>query len=396
MRLSALPRTLGRLLPATLAICALSIAPVQAQQALPESMVPSPPSLAASSWLLMDANSGEVLVEHEADQSLPPASLTKMMTAYIVEREIDEDRISPDDQVSISEKAWRTGGSRMFIKEGTQVSVDDLLKGVVIQSGNDASVALAEHIAGSESAFADLMNQQAQRLGMSNSHFINATGLPHENHYASAKDLAILAKHIIKDYPDHYDTYSEKYFTYNGIRQPNRNRLLWRDPAVDGLKTGHTEAAGYCLVASAKKDETRLIAVVMGTNSDEARAQEAQKLLSYGFRFFETAKLYDSGAVLNEPRVWGGEKDTLRLGVSEDVYLTAPQGKRESMTAKLDIQETIKAPIEVGQHLGTLKVLLGEKVVKEQPLIALESIPEGGFFKKLWDNIVIFVTGLFD
>ncbi|MGC3871931.1 D-alanyl-D-alanine carboxypeptidase family protein [Halomonas sp. GXIMD04776] len=397
MRLSALPVTLGRLLPATLTACALLISPVQAQQqALPESMVPSPPGLAASSWLLMDANSGEVLVEHEADQPLPPASLTKMMTAYIVEREIDDNRISPEDQVNISENAWRTGGSRMFIKEGTQVGVEELLKGVVIQSGNDASVALAEHIAGSESAFADLMNQQAQRLGMSNSHFVNATGLPHENHYASAKDLAILAKHIIKDYPDHYDTYSEKYFTYNGIRQPNRNRLLWRDPSVDGLKTGHTEAAGYCLVASAKKDETRLIAVVMGTKSDEARAQEAQKLLSYGFRFFETFKLYDGGAVLDKPRVWGGEKDTLRLGVSEDVYLTAPQGKRDSMTARLDIQDTIKAPIEAGQRLGTLKVQLGDEVVKEQPLIALESIPEGGFFKRIWDNIVLFVTGLFN
>ncbi|SHF46002.1 D-alanyl-D-alanine carboxypeptidase (penicillin-binding protein 5/6) [Modicisalibacter ilicicola DSM 19980] len=397
MRLSALPAKFRQLLPATLTACVLLIQPAQAQdQALPDSMVPSPPALSATSWLLMDANSGEVLVENDADKPLPPASLTKMMTAYIVEREIDEDRVSPDDQVSVSENAWRTGGSRMFIKEGTQVSIDDLLKGVVIQSGNDASVALAEYIAGSESAFADLMNQQARRLGMENSHFVNATGLPHENHYASAKDLAILAKHIIKDYPDHYDTYSQKYFTYNDIRQPNRNRLLWRDPSVDGLKTGHTEAAGYCLVASAKKDETRLIAVVMGTGSDEARAQETQKLLSYGFRFFETFKLYDAGAVLNEPRIWGGAKDTLRLGVSEDVYLTAPQGKREEMTARLDIQETIKAPIDAGQRVGTLKVLLQDDVVKEQPLIALESIEEGGIFKRIWDTVLLFVTGLFD
>lgn len=397
MRLLALPSVSWRLLPAMFTLCVLLIQPAQAQQqALPDTMIPSPPSLAATSWLLMDANSGEVLVEHDADERLPPASLTKMMTAYLVEREIDEGHIAPQDQVNISEKAWRTGGSRMFVQEGTQVSVDDLLKGVVIQSGNDASVALAEHIAGAESAFADLMNQQAQRMGMSNSHFMNATGLPHEEHYASARDLAILAKHIIQDYPAHYSTYSEKYFTYNDIRQPNRNRLLWRDPAVDGLKTGHTEAAGYCLVASAKKGDTRLIAVVMGTNSDEARAQETQKLLSYGFRFFETFKLYERGAVLNEPRVWGGAKDTLRLGVDEDVYLTAPQGRRDDMTARLNIQETIKAPVGAGQRLGTLAIHLGDQVVREQPLIALENIEEGGLFKRLWDTLVLFVTGLFD
>lgn len=378
-------------------LCALLIQPVSAQdQALPDTMIPSPPSLAATSWLLMDANSGEVLVENDADEALPPASLTKMMTAYLVEREIDEGNISPQDQVRISENAWRTGGSRMFVQEGTQVSVDDLLKGVVIQSGNDASVALAEHIAGAESAFADLMNQQAQRMGMNNSHFMNATGLPNENHYSSARDLAILARHIIQDYPEHYGTYSEKYFTYNDIRQPNRNRLLWRDPSVDGLKTGHTEAAGYCLVASAKKGDTRLIAVVMGTNSEEARAQETQKLLSYGFRFFETFKLYDQGAVLNEPRIWGGASDTLRLGVASDVYLTVPQGRRDDMTAKLNIQETIKAPVQAGQRLGTLEIQLSDQVVREEALIALESVEEGGFFKRIWDTVLLFVTGLFD
>ncbi len=344
----------------------------------------------------MDANSGEVLVEHDADQPLPPASLTKMMTAYLVEHEIDAGNISPDDMVNISENAWRTGGSRMFIREGTQVSVSDLLKGVVIQSGNDASVALAEHIAGGESSFADLMNQQAKRMGMHNSHFVNATGLPHENHYASAQDLAILAKHIIQDFPGHYQIYSEKYFTYNDIRQPNRNRLLWRDPTVDGLKTGHTDEAGYCLVASAKKGDMRLIAVVMGTNSDEARAQETQKLLSYGFRFFETFKLYEQGAVLNEPRVWGGSKDNVRVGVGEALYLTVPQGKRDQMTAQLNIQESIKAPIQAGEQLGTLQISLGEERVKEQPLIALEAVEDGGFFKRIWDMVLQFFTGLFD
>lgn len=397
MRLSAFPSTPGRLLAALIALCMLLVQPVYAQQqTLPDTMIPSPPTLAASSWILMDANSGEVLVAHNADEPLPPASLTKMMTAYIVEREISEGNISPDDMVTVSVNAWRTGGSRMFIREGTQVSVHDLLRGVIIQSGNDASVALAEYIAGSEAAFADLMNQQAQRMGLENTHFVNATGLPHENHYASARDLAILAKHIIQDYPEHYEIYSEKYFTYNDIRQPNRNRLLWRNPSVDGLKTGHTEAAGYCLVASAKQGDMRLISVVMGTGSDEARARETQKLLSYGFRFFETFKLYEKGAVLNETRIWGGTKDTLRLGVGEDIYLTVPEGRRDEMTAKLNIQETIKAPVQAGERLGTLEIQLGEKVIKEQPLIALETIEQGGFFKRIWDTILLFVTGLFD
>nr|WP_297461392.1 D-alanyl-D-alanine carboxypeptidase family protein [uncultured Halomonas sp.] len=397
MRLSAFPSTSWRLLVALVTLCVLLIQPAWAQQqTLPETMIPSPPSLAASSWILMDANSGEILVSHNADESLPPASLTKMMTAYIVEREISQGNISPDDMVPISVNAWQTGGSRMFVREGTEVSVHDLIRGVVIQSGNDASVALAEYIAGGVAPFADLMNQQAQVMGMDNTHFVNATGLPHENHYSSAHDLAILAKHIIQDFPDHYQIYSEKYFTYNDIRQPNRNRLLWRDPSVDGLKTGHTEAAGYCLVASAKQGDMRLISVVMGTDSDEARAQETQKLLSYGFRFFETFKLYEKGAVLNEPRIWGGATDSLRLGVAEDIYLTVPEGRRDEMTAKLNIQETIKAPVQAGQRLGTLEIKLGEEVIKEQPLIALEAVEQGSFFKRIWDTILLFVTGLFD
>ncbi|HET8791541.1 MAG TPA: D-alanyl-D-alanine carboxypeptidase family protein, partial [Modicisalibacter sp.] len=266
MRLFAFRPMSWRLLAALVTLSLLLVQPIQAQQqALPDTMIPSPPMLSASSWILMDANSGEVLVSHNADEKLPPASLTKMMTAYIVEREISQGNISPDDMVTISVNAWQTGGSRMFIREGTQVSVHDLLRGVIIQSGNDASVALAEHIAGGVAPFADLMNQQAQQMGMENTHFVNPTGLPHENHYSTARDLATLAKHIIQDYPDHYDIYSEKFFTYNEIRQPNRNRLLWRDPSVDGLKTGHTEAAGYCLVASAKQGDMRLISVVMGT-----------------------------------------------------------------------------------------------------------------------------------
>lgn len=365
------------------------------QQSLPEPMIPSPPSLNASSWILLDANSGEVLVDHNADQRLPPASLTKMMTAYIVEKEINDGNISDDDMATISEHAWRTGGSRMFVREGTQVSVNELLHGVVIQSGNDASVALAEYVAGSEPSFVDLMNQQAQRMGLKNTHFANATGLPHDDHYSSARDLATIARHIIKDFPDHYEMYSEKYFTYNGIRQPNRNRLLWRDPSVDGLKTGHTDAAGFCLVSSAKQDDMRLISVVMGTNSDEARAQESQKLLSYGFRFFDTFKLYQRGAVLNQPRIWGGTQDALKLGVTDAIYLTVPKGRRDEMTAKLNIPDTIKAPVQAGQQVGTLQVKLGDKVIREQPLVALQSVEQGGFFKRIWDAVLLFFTGLF-
>ncbi|OHY97568.1 D-alanyl-D-alanine carboxypeptidase family protein [Salinicola sp. MIT1003] len=362
----------------------------------PEQLIPSPPDLAASSWVLMDASTGQLLVNHNGDQRLPPASLTKMMTAYIVEQEIDGGSISDTDMVSVSENAWRTGGSRMFIQEGTQVSVENLLRGVVVQSGNDASVALAEYVAGSESAFADLMNQQAQRLGMQNSHFMNPTGLPHDDHYSSAHDLAILARHIITDFPDHYQVYSEKYFTWNDIRQPNRNRLLWRDPDVDGLKTGHTEAAGYCLVASAKKQDTRLIAVVMGTNSDEARAAETQRLLNYGFRFFQTRKLYDAGSVLNEARIWGGASDTVRLGVQNEVSMTVPRGSADNLTARLNLPETLRAPIQAGQQVGTLEIKSGDEVLGQQPLVALEGVEEGSIFKRVWDSIVLFVTGLFD
>ncbi|MAM57445.1 MAG: serine-type D-Ala-D-Ala carboxypeptidase [Salinicola sp.] len=381
--------------------------PVGAQQPTPDSqmstanpepgqLIPSPPDLAASSWVLMDASTGQLLVNHNGDQRLPPASLTKMMTAYIVEQEIDGGSISDSDMVSVSENAWRTGGSRMFIQEGTQVSVEDLLRGVVVQSGNDASVALSEYVAGSESAFADLMNQQAQRMGMQNSHFMNPTGLPHDDHYSSAHDLAILARHIITDFPDHYQVYSEKYFTYNDIRQPNRNRLLWRDPDVDGLKTGHTEAAGYCLVASAKKQDTRLIAVVMGTNSDEARAAETQRLLNYGFRFFQTRKLYDAGSVLNEARVWGGDSDTVRLGVKDAVSMTVPRGSADNLTARLNLPETLHAPIQAGQQVGTLEIKSGDEVLGQEPLVALEGVEEGSIFKRVWDSIVLFVTGLFD
>lgn len=358
-------------------------------------LIPAPPQIAAKSYILMDANSGEIIVEENSKEQLPPASLTKMMTAYIVEYEIAQGNITPNDDVLVSVEAWRTGGSKMFIKEGTRVPLEDILKGIVIQSGNDASIAVAEHIAGSEGAFADIMNQHAQILGMSGSHFVNATGLPSDDHYSSAFDLARLARAIIQDFPEQYGLYSEKYFTYNNIRQPNRNRLLWRDKSVDGLKTGHTDAAGYCLVASAKRDDMRLISVVMGTTSEEARARETQKLLNYGFRYYETHELYQTGQVLLDSKVWAGQSDVLNLGVAKDVVVTIPRGQKGNLEAVLDVDSVIKAPVSTGQEFGRIKVTLNGELVVDEPLIALQPVEEGGFFKRIWDLIKLFFIGLF-
>ncbi|SDN87420.1 D-alanyl-D-alanine carboxypeptidase family protein [Vreelandella arcis] len=360
----------------------------------PQTIIPAPPQLAASSWILMDADSGEVLAEHNADERLPPASLTKLMTAYLVERELNQGSISADDKVSISEKAWRTGGSKMFVEVGDQVAVEDLLHGIVIVSGNDASVAMAEHLAGGEAPFADLMNQHAARLGMENSNFENATGLPGENHYSSAEDMALLTQHIINDYPEHYEIYSQRNFTFSGIEQPNRNRLLWRDPTVDGLKTGWTSEAGYCLVSSAKRGEMRLISVVMGTDSDEARAQETQKLLSYGFRFFETMNLYERGAVLATPRVWGGDINEVRVGVDEKVTMTLPRNRNDELRARLNLNADLHAPLSVGDEVGTLEIHMGDDVVGERRIVALEDVEEGGFFKKMFDQVRLFFSNL--
>nr|WP_140162439.1 D-alanyl-D-alanine carboxypeptidase family protein [Halomonas desiderata] len=386
-----------RLLPLMLLGLLLFVSKALAQATptpTPQTMIPAPPQIAAKSWILMDADSGRVLVEHNADERLPPASLTKLMTAYLVERELDRGNISLDDKVRVSENAWRTGGSKMFIEVNTEVSIRDLLYGIIISSGNDASVAVAEHLAGGEAPFADLMNQHATRLGLHNTSFANSTGLPHPEQYSSARDMALLSQYIINDYPEHYAVYAEKYFTYNDIRQPNRNRLLWRDPTVDGLKTGWTTEAGYGLVASAKRDGMRLISVVMGTSSEESRAQETQKLLSYGFRYYETLKLYDQGAVLNSPRIWGGEKNELRVGVDRDVAMTLPRARNEELHARLDIRQDLTAPINLGDRVGTLEVRLGEEVVGEHPLVALETIEEGGLFKRLFDQVRRFFSNL--
>jgi len=359
-------------------------------------VIPAAPQLAAKSYVLMDAASGEVLVENAGDERLPPASLTKLMTAYIATLEIKKGQISPSDMVTVSEKAWRTGGSRMFIQVNSQVSVDDLLHGIIIQSGNDASVAMAEYIAGSEEAFADLMNSTAQRLGMTNTHFMNATGLPHPEHYSSAKDMAKLARAIINEDPKHYAIYAQKEFFWNNIKQPNRNLLLWRDKTVDGLKTGHTEEAGYCLVASAVRDGMRMISVVFGTASEQARAAETQKLLTYGFRFFETRTFYEKGIELAQPQVWKGQQDKVSAGLAQNLTLTLPRGQLANLEAAMTFRPNLIAPIQQGDVIGTVEVRLEDKVLHSSDLIALQNVEEGGLFRRFWDSIRMFFFGLFN
>lgn len=368
----------------------------QAQQML----IPAPPQVAASGYILMDTSTGKVLVEHNADERLPPASLSKIMTVYIVAAELDEGRISLDDKVRVSPNAWRkggaaSGGSTMFLDPNSEVTVGELLHGVIIQSGNDASIALAEHLAGSEDAFADIMNQTAQLLGMSNSSFENATGLPGENHLSTASDLAILARSMITEYPEVYALYSQREYTYNGITQPNRNTLLFRDPSVDGMKTGHTSEAGYCLVASAQRDNMRLVSVVMGTSSNNARAVETQKLLAYGFRYYENQTLYTTADTVASERVWYGLTDEVTLGVAEDIVLTLPRGSRDQLQAHRQLSDSIKAPITQGQTLGTLTVSLDDEVVAEVPLVALQAVEQAGLFARLFDAIKLFLANLF-
>ena len=358
-------------------------------------IIPAAPELNARAWILIDARTGHVITEHNADHQEAPASLTKMLTTYIASERLKAGELHWDDMVPISEKAWRTGGSKMFVKVGTKVSLKDLMLGIIVDSGNDAAVALSQYIAGSEDAFADLMNQTAASLGMSHSHFVNATGLPVEGHYSTPRDLATLARAIIYNHPEDYKLYSEKDFTYNGIHQANRNTLLWRDPDVDGIKTGHTEQAGYCLVASAKTDGTRLISVVMGTPTNEARLSESQKLLTYGFRFFQTAKSYAAKTTLMEHKVWMGNVDKVKLGNADDIYLTIPRGAAKDVQAELQVQDLIKAPIIKGQQLGTIKLTLDGNTLATRPLVALTSVDEGGLFKRLWDWILLTVKGWF-
>jgi D-alanyl-D-alanine carboxypeptidase (penicillin-binding protein 5/6) len=363
--------------------------------ALAQQIIPRPPEINASSYVVMDAATGSILVEENSSQSLPPASLTKIMTVYVADRELAAGNISLDDEVHVSVKAWQTEGSKMFIQEGTTVRLEDILRGIIIQSGNDASIALAEHIAGSEDAFADMMNQYAQQLGMTSSHFTNSSGLPHPDHYMSAYDLAILARAAITEFPETYAIYGEREFTYNNIRQPNRNTLLFTDRNVDGMKTGHTEEAGYCLVASALRDDMRLITVVMGTSSTDARAQETQKLLTYGFRFFETHQLFDGNDVLGSSKVWSGAIDSVEIGVQSPLTVTVPRGQVEQLETVLEIPSSLKAPIAAGDVLGKAVVRLGEQVYYDGPVVAMHDVERGSLMKRLMDWLYLFFLSLF-
>jgi len=358
-------------------------------------VVPSAPQISGTSHLLIDFNSGKVLAEKKANDRVEPASLTKIMTGYVVINELNNGNMSMDEMVTISEKAWKMPGSKMFIEVGKQVSVRDLIKGMVIQSGNDASVALAEHIAGSEAVFAQLMNKYADKMGMTGTNYMNATGLPHPDHYTTAHDLALLTKALISKFPEEYSWYAQKKFTFNGITQYNRNKLLWQDPTVDGLKTGHTESAGYCLVSSAKRDEMRLISVVLGTDSSKKRIQETQKLLNYGFRFFETHPLYTANQRLNDVKVWEGTKDILGIGLAKDLSVTIPRGQYKNLVIESSVEEDLVAPIAAGQELGTLHITLGDKVIAEERLVALSAVEEGSFFKKIIDQLLRLFSSLF-
>lgn len=352
--------------------------------------VPAAPKLAASSWVLLDHGSNQILAEHNADKRIEPASITKVMTAYVVYQALAEGLISMEDQVQISEKAWRMKGSRMFIEVNKWVSVNDLVHGMVIQSGNDAAVALAEHVAGSEEAFADQMNAAAERLGMKASHFVNSTGWPNSDHYTTARDISILSRALINDFPENYAIYGVKEFTYNNIKQPNRNRLLWRDSSVDGLKTGHTDAAGYCLAASAKRGDMRLISVVMGTASDSARAKHSQTLLNYGFRYFETHKLYSAGESVRQVRVWKGDQETLDLGPATDVFVTIPRGQYKNLKPSLEnIPVPVEAPVLKASQMGLIQVALDGELVASSPAVALQQVEEGSFLSQALDTLLL-------
>ena len=354
-----------------------------------EILTPAAPKIAASSYILMDYSTGKVLAENNADIKLAPASLTKIMTVYVVLREVSGGHLHLNDVANVSQNAWQTAGSRMFVEVGDKVRIEDLLKGVIIQSGNDASVTLAEHVAGSESTFAEMMNQHAARLGMLNSHFEDSNGLPIENHYTTARDLAIITKALIDEFPQYYPWFSQKEFTYNKITQHNRNQLLSRDETVDGVKTGFTDDAGYCLVASALRENMRLISVVMGTSSANARANENQNLLNYGFRFYEGHKLYEAKKALSEVRVWKGASKNVSIGLANDLNLTIPRRHYADLKAEIIVDKKISAPIAEGQKLGIVKVTLKNEAIITADLVALQSVEQGNIFQRLYDSIMM-------
>jgi len=348
---------------------------------------PAPPTIEATAFILQDYQTGNILASVNGDLRIEPASLTKMMTSYVIEHELQSGRIRLTDMVTVSEKAWRMEGSRMFVEVGRQIQLGDLLKGLIIQSGNDSTVALAEHSAGSEDSFASMMNTHAQRLGMKNTHWINSTGLPDPNHYTTVHDLAILSAALIRDFPDQYKLYSQKEFVFNGIKQHNRNTLLWQDASVDGIKTGHTETAGYCLAASAVRDNMRLISVVVGTKTDAARAIESEKLLTYGFRFFQTVRLYKAGDKLTSVHVWKGERDQMALGLGQDLVVTIPRGTYNELKATMAIEPQLTAPITKGKAYGSVNLTLQGQPFTRVPLVSFDEIPEAGFVGRATDTI---------
>ncbi len=350
-------------------------------------ITPTAPNLNAKAYILIDVNSGKIIAEKNSDEKLPPASLTKMMTLYVISNALKNEQIHLSDPVRISQEAWKIGGSRMFVKEGQQVNVEELLKGIIVDSGNDACVAMAEHLGGSEAGFTDVMNQQAQNLGMSHSHFTDSTGLPDKEHYTSAKDLAILGRALVNDFPEYYHWYKQKWFTFNGIRQPNRNRLLWRNTQVDGLKTGHTSEAGFCLVASAKHDNMRLLSVVLGSPSETARSDDSERLLNYGFRFFETHQLYKKGNSLTELPLYKGQMDKMTIGLGEDQYVTIPSGQYQRLSINTKVPKYLQAPLKKGEKIGELLIQFDGNTIATQPLYALQEAPAGGIYTRMKDSV---------
>ena len=374
--------------------CFILLAPF-CLEGLAQSMVPKAPKLNLDSYILLEASTNTVIAEFNSDNQISPASMTKVMSGYVIADQIATGAISLDDKVLISEKAWKTGGSKMFIEAGKRISVRDLLSGIVIQSGNDATVAMAEYVAGSEEGFVDFMNAYAFELGLSNTLFQNAVGWTDPNHFSSAKDLAHLTKALINNFPNHYVTYKEKEFTFSGIRQLNRNKLLWRDDTVDGVKTGHTESAGYCLISSAKRNDMRLIAVVAGSPSENERLASSQRLLEYGFRFFATQKLIAKDSEITVAKVWGGKRNTVALGTNEDILLTLPRADFKNIKANYQFKNNIQAPISVGDVIGDIEFISNERVVLSSPLIAIESVEPKGFFGRIWARIVFWIMSLF-
>ncbi len=354
-------------------------------------VTPALPAIAAKAYILLDAKSGRVLAEQNADERLEPASLTKIMTAYITFQELAQGKLQLDDMVPISLKAAKLEGSRMFAEPGSSVAIENLLKGMIVASGNDASIALAERIAGEEAAFAEIMNQNAHRLGMTNTHYVNSMGLPNPGHYASARDMATISRALITEFPEFYKWHSLKEFTYNKIKQPNRNRLLWTDPTVDGVKTGHTEGAGYCLVTSAVRNDMRLISVVMGTKSDQVRASTNAELLNYGFKYFETRPIYKANEKLADAHVWKGSESLVPAGLKQDFYVTFPQGQYDTLTASMEVGNKSVAPVHAGDKLGEVKITQNNEIIARQDLVALESVEKGGIFKRLLDEVAMMI-----